>query len=82
MNSEARSAIDKGHQKGKKYAASISPSTILKVREEFSNIDSRLVHTVVTVFQLVTGLPTHPMVVTVGGSLLGAGVLGEGSPVG
>lgn len=38
--------------------------------------------TVVTVFQLVTGLPTQPMVVTLGGSLLAAGVLGEGSLVG
>lgn len=38
--------------------------------------------TVVTVFQLVTGLPTHPMVVALGGPLLGAEVLGGGSSVG
>lgn len=45
-------------------------------------IENSSVHTVVTVFQLVTGLPTQPMVVTLGGSLLVAGVLGEGSLVG
>lgn len=45
-------------------------------------IEALSVHTVVTVFQLVTGLPTQPMVVTLGGSLLAAGVLGEGSLVG
>lgn len=39
-------------------------------------MNSHSVHTVVTVFQLVTGLPTQPMVVAVGGSLLGVGVLG------